>query len=337
MSGLYDNLGTVRTAPSTRVKKEPVVSPASLYAGLDLPNPAPASASANLLPKQSQSTFPNASANSLQTNQFSSQKADPLNISLHQQQQSTNYQTNALFVGNLKWWTRDQDLLNIFSQFGTVTALKIHADKVNGKSKGYAYIEYSSAKPEAALSAKQKLHGYQLHGGKLTITFASPDKIKLPEFTNTPYVPTGSSQPQTRTQAPFGSATNFPSSIPNVPGLPNLPGALPSLLQNVSLPFNSSSILKQLGKLSGGKMSALLKSFKKRQSNSRSRSSSYSSNSRSNSRSASRNRKDRSRSRERKNKRRIIKKENSERRSRRDSREKTRRGDRGKRSRRERR
>merc|ERR1719336_3126840 len=98
-----------------------------------------------------------------------------------------NFQTNALFVGNLKWWTRDQDLLNIFSQFGTVTALKIHADKINGKSKGYAYIEFSHENPQAAAQAKSKLHGFTLHGGKLTINFASLDKIKLPEFSNTPY------------------------------------------------------------------------------------------------------------------------------------------------------
>merc|ERR1719336_2151264 len=96
--------------------------------------------------------------------------------------------TNTLYVGNLRWWVTDQDLYNLFSQFGVITALKIHADKVNGKSKGYAFIAYSLDHPMAGVHAREKLNGYMLEdNGQLLVSYADPQKIKLPEFTNTNY------------------------------------------------------------------------------------------------------------------------------------------------------
>jgi len=189
------------------------------------------------------------------------------------------FQTNALFVGNLKWWTRDQDLLNIFSQFGTVTALKIHADKINGKSKGYAYIEYSPQNPQAAAQAKAKLHGFTLHGGKLTITFASVDKIKLPEFSNTPY--SNPSAPK------LGGAAGLPGmdlGALNL-NLSNLPAINP-----VSLGLTNTDLLKKLNLGGSQGISSLLNSLKGKTRDSRSRSGSYSSRSNSRSRSYSRSR-----------------------------------------------
>jgi len=190
------------------------------------------------------------------------------------------FQTNALFVGNLKWWTRDQDLLNIFSQFGTVTALKIHADKINGKSKGYAYIEYSPQNPQAAAQAKAKLHGFTLHGGKLTITFASVDKIKLPEFSNTPY--SNPSAPK------LGGAPGLPGMDLGALGNLNL-GNLPAI-NPVSLGLTNTDLLKKLNLGGSQGISSLLNSLKGKARDSHSRSGSYSSRSNSRSRSYSRSR-----------------------------------------------
>jgi len=79
----------------------------------------------------------------------------------------------------------DQDLWNLFSQFGVIGCLKIHADKVNGKSKGYAYIQFEPSHPMAAAHACEKLNGYDLQdNGKLRVQVCSKEKIKQNEFAN---------------------------------------------------------------------------------------------------------------------------------------------------------
>merc|ERR550517_1694101 len=109
-------------------------------------------------------------------------------MELHQQRmgmQNHNNEpaSNTLYVGNLRWWVTDQDLFNLFSQFGIITALKIHADKVNGKSKGYAFVQYDTGHPMAAGHAREKLNGFLLEDtGTLYVAFADPQKINLPEF-----------------------------------------------------------------------------------------------------------------------------------------------------------
>jgi len=92
-------------------------------------------------------------------------------------------QSNTVYVGNLRWWVTDQDLWNLFSQFGVIGSLKIHADKVNGKSKGYGYIQFEHSHPLAAALAREKLNGYHLEdNGELRVEFTSKDKIQQQEF-----------------------------------------------------------------------------------------------------------------------------------------------------------
>jgi len=96
-----------------------------------------------------------------------------------------NSESNTVYVGNLRWWVTDQDLWNLFSQFGVIGCLKIHADKVNGKSKGYAYIQFEPSHPMAAVHACEKLEGYDLQdNGKLRVQICSKEKIKQNEFAN---------------------------------------------------------------------------------------------------------------------------------------------------------
>lgn len=74
----------------------------------------------------------------------------------------------------------------------TILQIKVHADKVNGKSKGYGYIEYAQRDIEGAMSAKQKLHGHVVADCRICVAFASPERAKGAEYTNTPvHIPRG--------------------------------------------------------------------------------------------------------------------------------------------------
>ncbi|MFZ6846616.1 RNA recognition motif domain-containing protein, partial [Undibacterium sp. RuTC16W] len=50
-----------------------------------------------------------------------------------------------LYVGNLPYSTVDADLESLFSQAGTGKSAQVIKDRVSGRSKGFAFVEMSSA------------------------------------------------------------------------------------------------------------------------------------------------------------------------------------------------
>ena len=52
---------------------------------------------------------------------------------------------NRLFVGNLSFQTGENDLQDYFAQAGAVTSVNLMLDKVSGKSRGFAFVEFATA------------------------------------------------------------------------------------------------------------------------------------------------------------------------------------------------
>ena len=51
---------------------------------------------------------------------------------------------NKLFVGNLAWAATEEDLSQIFSQFGTVETVEVLRDKFTNRARGFAFITMAS-------------------------------------------------------------------------------------------------------------------------------------------------------------------------------------------------
>jgi cold-inducible RNA-binding protein len=83
-----------------------------------------------------------------------------------------------LFVGNLSYQTMDRDLQDFFSQAGAVTSVTLMIDKFTGKSRGFAFIEFSSA--DEANKAVEMFHGKDLQGRALTVNIARPREERAP-------------------------------------------------------------------------------------------------------------------------------------------------------------
>ena len=83
-----------------------------------------------------------------------------------------------LFVGNLSYQTMENDLQEHFSQAGVVTSVNLMLDKFTGKSRGFAFIEFSSA--EEANKAVEMFHGKDLQGRALTVNIARPKEDRPP-------------------------------------------------------------------------------------------------------------------------------------------------------------
>ena len=83
-----------------------------------------------------------------------------------------------LFVGNLSYQTMENDLQDFFAQAGHVTSVNLMMDKFTGKSRGFAFVELSSA--DEATKAVEMFHGKELQGRPLTVNIARPREERPP-------------------------------------------------------------------------------------------------------------------------------------------------------------
>lgn len=77
-----------------------------------------------------------------------------------------------LYVGNLPFSATEQGLVDMFAQFGNVESAKIIMDRDTGRSKGFAFVEYSS--PAEAQEAIANLNGSDCGGRAMTVNEAKP-------------------------------------------------------------------------------------------------------------------------------------------------------------------
>ena len=85
---------------------------------------------------------------------------------------------NKLYVGNLPYSVRDDDLQQAFSEFGSVSSAKVMMERDTGRSKGFGFVEMGSdAEAQAAISAT---HGQQQGGRALVVNEARPMEARPP-------------------------------------------------------------------------------------------------------------------------------------------------------------
>jgi RNA recognition motif-containing protein len=79
---------------------------------------------------------------------------------------------NKLYVGNLSYNIRDDDLQQAFAQYGTVSSAKVMMDRDTGRSKGFGFVEMGSD-PEAQ-AAINGMNGQALDGRAIVVNEARP-------------------------------------------------------------------------------------------------------------------------------------------------------------------
>ena len=85
---------------------------------------------------------------------------------------------NKLYVGNLPYSVRDNDLEQAFSQFGAVTSAKVMMERDTGRSKGFGFVEMGSdAEAQAAING---MNGQSLGGRSVVVNEARPMEPRPP-------------------------------------------------------------------------------------------------------------------------------------------------------------
>ena len=80
--------------------------------------------------------------------------------------------SSKLYVGNLSFSSTDQDLEDLFSQAGTVESVNIITDRDTGRSRGFGFVEMSSA--EEANAAISQFNETELEGRTIIVNEAKP-------------------------------------------------------------------------------------------------------------------------------------------------------------------
>ncbi|MBA4194615.1 MAG: RNA-binding protein [Comamonadaceae bacterium] len=86
--------------------------------------------------------------------------------------------SSKLYVGNLSYSVRDEDLQQQFASFGQVQSAKVMMERDTGRSKGFGFVEMSS--PAEAEAAIQAMHGKNMGGRDLTVNIARPMEARAP-------------------------------------------------------------------------------------------------------------------------------------------------------------
>lgn len=79
---------------------------------------------------------------------------------------------NKLYVGNLSYNIRDEDLQQAFAQYGSVSSAKVMMDRDTGRSKGFGFVEMGS--DAEAQSAINGMNGQALDGRAIVVNEARP-------------------------------------------------------------------------------------------------------------------------------------------------------------------
>ena len=79
---------------------------------------------------------------------------------------------NKLYVGNLSYNVRDDDLQQAFAQYGSVSSAKVMMDRDTGRSKGFGFVEMGS--DAEAQSAINGMNGQSLDGRAIVVNEARP-------------------------------------------------------------------------------------------------------------------------------------------------------------------
>jgi cold-inducible RNA-binding protein len=77
-----------------------------------------------------------------------------------------------IYVGNLAWSCSNDDLMQLFSQHGTVARAQVILDRETGRSRGFGFVEMPNE--AEAKTAVEALNNFNFQGRPLTVNEARP-------------------------------------------------------------------------------------------------------------------------------------------------------------------
>jgi RNA recognition motif-containing protein len=79
---------------------------------------------------------------------------------------------NKIYVGNLPFKVRDEELKDMFSEFGEISEAVVITERGSGRSKGFGFVTFASE--ESTPKAIEAMNGKEVDGRALTVNEARP-------------------------------------------------------------------------------------------------------------------------------------------------------------------
>lgn len=79
--------------------------------------------------------------------------------------------SKSIYVGNLPWSATEEQIRNLFSQYGTVNSVNLITDRETGRARGFGFVEMAA---DDAAGAIEALDGSSLEGRNLKVNEAQP-------------------------------------------------------------------------------------------------------------------------------------------------------------------
>ncbi|HKJ09171.1 MAG TPA: RNA-binding protein [Gammaproteobacteria bacterium] len=90
----------------------------------------------------------------------------------------------SIYVGNLPFSASDEDIRTLFSQYGTVHAVKLVMDRETGRPRGFGFVEMEAGD---AATAIERLNGTEFGGRTLRVNEARERAERAPRRSRPAY------------------------------------------------------------------------------------------------------------------------------------------------------
>lgn len=77
--------------------------------------------------------------------------------------------SNTIYVGNLNYRMSEQELADVFAEFGKVSEAKIIQDRATGRSRGFGFVSFDS---DDEAQRALEMNGKEVNGRSLFVSFA---------------------------------------------------------------------------------------------------------------------------------------------------------------------
>ncbi len=85
--------------------------------------------------------------------------------------------SKSIYVGNLPWSATEEEIRDLFAQFGGVSSVKLISDRETGRPRGFGFVEMEDAEADKAIEA---LEGAEFGGRTLRVNEAKPRQPRQP-------------------------------------------------------------------------------------------------------------------------------------------------------------
>ena len=85
-----------------------------------------------------------------------------------------------IYVGNLSYKVTEDDLKDLFAEFGTITEINVITDRETGRPRGFAFVEMES--DDEATKAINSLNGKELQDREIVVNEARPRRDSRPRY-----------------------------------------------------------------------------------------------------------------------------------------------------------